>query len=1172
MASPQRGGVKTPSPEELARTLAMLNQPDNEVIARATAIMRKFMKTSHCVGPMLIQIDRCPNARVRQMASVLLRPKIGRFWRKLPANMQMAAKGMLLQKLSSEPERAVRLANAALIAAIAKRDLPDNKWNELLPKLSELMKDDDKREMALLLFQALAETVGSSLRKHRGNLRDIFIGALRDQNKAVRLQAVRALGVIVDFHRSNEEIQKFRQAIPMISALIGECVKDSDEQALGQILTVLENMIETSSAIMTQSIPQLIGQVGAIAADVELDIGLREKACNFLVTLIKDKPGKVVSSDMCHPILQLAFRMATEQTEDNPFESTEITAHRLSCELLDTAMNYLPSRICFGYVLENCSKLIKSQNPFHIKGGLTFLGAMSDASKDELSESPNLPNIVQAVAQYISHDNILVRTAACFAMSQLADGLSEALNEMHRQILPALFKVLDRDAKESPSVMLRACHAVEGFCDSLGPEMKPYLPKLMDSFGALMGHRDNDIKVAALRLLSAVALAAKADFVEFLPKVCEQVLMPLMQRKEEDLWPLRARATECAGAVAVGVGKVAFQQYLQPMITAVMDGFGNVESFEVREASFSFFGYLACVLKGDMNHMVKSIVDLAAATLMSDDGLSISRQKSALGDEDAPDVLGSDDEDEDDDQHGANGAGGGDDDDDDEDENDDIGQDDLMRGLSFSIRTGALDEKCSALACLAALAEHCCRAFAEHLPLVMLQLMDQTQYPNESIRFSAVQCLDEILGCMKQLAPLANPWVPGKAAQVEPRALGVVRAVMSLLWVSVGDEEDKEVVCAACKAIERALKDWGVAAIDCTNVQADACLLQIVKQCDQFDQQEYEQLRDAFAKEDQQDALSKVLGRIVVDLMHQRTQCQRFREDDADDRVQLDHDNLLDYAVDVLVALCQAMGPPSFGLFRACLPPLREFMLPEKPVHDISMALGCIADCVKCFGPEQLAQQGFPAGDVAEIVVLMLQHKDGVNRRNAAFCLGVLVQQCVGGFNVNQLQKFLLDLRPLLAAPSVELQSDLAFLGIRDNAVSAMCRVLMGLRTVSAEAADKVSTQVIPVIMSNLPLVGDVEEAETVYPLVLEWMRMGGFVSQHVVDLVRTFAHALAEPKIGMQVKRPLARAALALLNPANGVNEAVRGHLDKLPRAHARAFMEAAQAAATPANSPQKQ
>src|SRR5690606_37043144 len=109
--------------------------------------------------------------------------------------------------------------------------------------------------------------------------------------------------------------------------------------------------------------------------------------------------------------------------------------------------------------------------------------------------------------------------------------------------------------------------------------------------------------------------------------------------------------------------------------------------------------------------------------------------------------------------------------------------------------------------------------------------------------------------------------------------------------------------------------------------------------------------------------------------------------------------------------------------------------------------------------------------EIAEAICRVgLQHKDGAIRRNAAFCLGILAQQCAGGFSANQLQQFLLDLRPLLVAPAAELQNDLAFLGIRDNAVSAMCRVLISLRTVSAEAADKISPKVIPAIMSHLPL------------------------------------------------------------------------------------------------------
>lgn len=139
--------------------------------------MKVFMENPDCVPALLQQIANSGVIQARQMAAVLLRKKLPVHFRKLPEALQVEIKGTLLARLAAEPQRSVRLAIAALISSLARRLVPKKLWNELLEYLLQCSRSEkvEHREVAMLLFRALAEDIGVELKPHFKTLLGIFM-------------------------------------------------------------------------------------------------------------------------------------------------------------------------------------------------------------------------------------------------------------------------------------------------------------------------------------------------------------------------------------------------------------------------------------------------------------------------------------------------------------------------------------------------------------------------------------------------------------------------------------------------------------------------------------------------------------------------------------------------------------------------------------------------------------------------------------------------------------------------------------------------------------------------------------------------------------------------------------------------------------------------------------
>ena len=120
-------------PDMLEQLLAQVMQP--EKIREAEEALKRALATPTFMCDLAERLRASQSPQVRQLATVLMRRRIGSHWTKLDAQTQHALKAALLQSVTSETVHLVRVGVANVVAVIAKHTLPKGQWNELFEGL-----------------------------------------------------------------------------------------------------------------------------------------------------------------------------------------------------------------------------------------------------------------------------------------------------------------------------------------------------------------------------------------------------------------------------------------------------------------------------------------------------------------------------------------------------------------------------------------------------------------------------------------------------------------------------------------------------------------------------------------------------------------------------------------------------------------------------------------------------------------------------------------------------------------------------------------------------------------------------------------------------------------------------------------------------------------------------
>ncbi|KAH9771467.1 Importin N-terminal domain-containing protein [Citrus sinensis] len=646
--------------QSLELLLIQFLMPDNDARRQAEDQIKRLAKDPQVVPALVQHLRTAKTPNVRQLAAVLLRKKITGHWAKLSPQLKQLVKQSLIESITLEHSAPVRRASANVVSIIAKYAVPAGEWPDLLPFLFQFSQSEQEehREVALILFSSLTETIGQTFRPHFADMQALLLKCLQDEtSNRVRIAALKAIGSFLEFTNDGAEVVKFREFIPSILNVSRQCLASGEEDVAVIAFEIFDELIESPAPLLGDSVKSIVHFSLEVSSSHNLEPNTRHQAIQIISWLAKYKYNSLKKHKLVIPILQVMCPLLAESNEAG--EDDDLAPDRAAAEVIDTMALNLAKHV-FPPVFEFASVSCQNASPKYREAAVTAIGIISEGCVEWMKEK--LESVLHIVLGALRDPEQFVRGAASFALGQFAEYLQPEIVSHYESVLPCILNALE---DESDEVKEKSYYALAAFCEDMGEEILPFLDPLMGKLLAALENSPRNLQETCMSAIGSVAAAAEQAFIPYAERVLELLKIFMVLTNDEDLRS-RARATELLGLVAESVGRARMEPILPPFVEAAISGFG-LEFSELREYTHGFFSNIAGVLEDGFAQYLPLVVPLAFSSCNLDDGSAV-------------DIDGSDDE-------NINGFGG-------------VSSDDeahCERSVrNISVRTGVLDEKAAA--------------------------------------------------------------------------------------------------------------------------------------------------------------------------------------------------------------------------------------------------------------------------------------------------------------------------------------------------------------------------------------------------------------------------------------------------------------------------------------------
>ncbi|KAI0827529.1 ARM repeat-containing protein [Trametes gibbosa] len=258
---------------------------------------------------------------------------------------------------------------------------------------------------------------------------------------------------------------------------------------------------------------------------------------------------------------------AEDATDDNYPHTYEQSLDRVACALgggavLPPAFTYIPA-------------MLASHDWRHRHAGLMAIAAIAEGTSKVMQQE--LGKIVQLVTPMFKDPHPRVRYAACQCIGQLCTDLEEVVQEQyHKEIFSALIPALE--APEA-RVHAHAAAALINFCEGVEREtLIPYLDSIVERLLKLLNPGASDparqpkryVQEQVITTLAMVADASEATFAKHYAAIMPLLLNVMQNANGPEYRKLRVKAMECAGLIAIAVGRDVFRPDSRTFVELLM--------------------------------------------------------------------------------------------------------------------------------------------------------------------------------------------------------------------------------------------------------------------------------------------------------------------------------------------------------------------------------------------------------------------------------------------------------------------------------------------------------------------------------------------------------------------------------------------------------------------------
>lgn len=1016
---------------ELVATLRQITAPDTTAIQQASQALQSTFYKNPLIIPSLINIlQRNPETQVRQLAGVEARKLVSRDWlnsEMISDQSKSQIKATILASTLAEQDALVRHTSSRVISAIARYDIEEDLWPDLLPALQQaaLSTHAIEREVAIYIIYTLLEAEVSVLEDATVPLLQLFSKTIVDnESLPVRISTLLALGCIATGLRPGMSpegaTEIFRSIVPSMVQVLQQVIAANDEKSAIQVFDVFNLLLATESSLISKYLGDLINfMLNDIAAQTSLDDEFRSPALQFLISAVRSKKMKIQALKL-GPVLtttsiQIAanyYRENPEDLDDEDEEDDESNPGNLSLQLIDFLSSTLPPSQVMGPLLSALPNYVKSADSAERKAGFLALAMAVEGSPDYVASQ--IEHILPYVIEGLNDSDISVKVGALQCLYFLSSELRDSVSSEHEVLLPLVFNIMD--SASALKVGKYACSALDTLLESLDRRVitEKYLSTLVPKLLHLLSiTKDLVLKGSIVAAISSAAFSAGKDFLPFFPDTIA-VLEPfasLTSNTDELTEPetnLCGNTIDALGSMSVSVGKEAFHPYAEPLIEAAYRCIQSKNN-KLKECGFIFVGTLAKVYGRDFSVFAEKLTTEIYNCLEQEEFGNL----------------------------------------DDYDENEDVGVD-QEKDIYDQLNVGSAIalEKEYATDALADLIEATQEDFPD-ISTAVTYLTRQCEHFSEGLRKSSIVALWRTYLTWHTIVREGS-WTPGFPASehADERLAYIAENTRNATIETLEVEEDRQTATAICERIAEGLKVIGPRALLTS------------------------------------ENLEKVSAE-VLKILNKKHPSQTDEEEENGELLESsEYDEVLtDAAFDVVVQIAAAVGPQFTPLCPTFLKPIFRFCSSNSTAERAS-AVGAVAEVVN-------AMKGECTGYTSQFLQTLIHRvgdSDIEVRSNAAYGLGLLCYYSEDSQNITSAYPTILEKLQKLLKKVDKINKrggdsdDNNARGL-SNACGCVSRMIL------KHPNNVPVPDVVNVLLNRLPLTDGLEENTPVFELIMELVR-----------------------------------------------------------------------------------
>ena len=747
--------------------------PDTAAVKAATdALQNQYYKNPQCVPALFEILATSPDLAVRQLAAVELRKRLsksgGKVWAKQSLEVRNSIKAKILELVTNEQATLVRNGIARVISEIAKRELPAGTWNELLPFLFNAADSPQAihRQISIFVFYTVLETFvdgGEALDKYLPQIMQLFAKSLQDpESIEVRITTVRALGKVAQNLESDAsaDLAAMQSAVPQMVGVLNQCLEQSNQEGVRQILDVLEEICMLEVPIISNHVAELIDFFLTNGANKDHEEDLRLMCLNSLIWTCSYKRSKVQSLGLAKPMIARLMPIAVEEDSDDVDEDSP---SRLALRVIDGLATELPPSHVFPALLEQMQSYMANADPHHRKAAMMAFGVSVEGCSEYIR--PHMNELWPFVEAGLKDPEAVVRKAACVALGCLCEMLEDECASKHATLLPIIMELIN-----NPETQRSACTALDSLLEVMGNDISQYLPAIMDRLAGLLETAPVPVKATVTGAIGSAAHASKEGFLPYFNQTMQRIQPFLLLKEEGDEMDLRGITTDTVGTFAEAVGKEAFRPYFQDLMKLAFEGM-ELNNPRLRECSFIFFAVMSRVFGEEFTPFLPHVVPRLIESCKRSEHYAV---PGGPGDGTISGI-------------GIPGASTGGDDDDD----DGFVDIDELNDSFLNVNSAVAIEKEVAADSLGEIFAHTKSGFLPFIQESVEQLVNLLEHFYQGIRKSSVSALFTFINTLNEMS---NPqaWQPGAQVKVPLNAevqklVGAVMPAIMEMWESEDD-------------------------------------------------------------------------------------------------------------------------------------------------------------------------------------------------------------------------------------------------------------------------------------------------------------------------------------------------------------------------------------------------